>query len=643
MNTPQWVFLAILAATLWQFVSGRFRIDAVAMLTLLALTITGILTPAEAFAGFSSEPAIIVASVFVISAGLSATGVTERIGEAIGRSAGSSEWRAVLVIMPAVAAMAAFSHHLMVTAMMLPILMRLARDRKLSASRLLMPMSLAASLGTTLTLFSAPAFLLANDLLERRAPDSGLGVLSITPIGLALVVVAILYMSLARWILPKHLSGGDDTDYLRLDSYYTELIVEPDSLWRGRTLAEFQSRFDQRLQLVEWMRGGVRQLADSEGAALRAGDVLMVRASPEEIASIQDEPGLALHALVKYSGREAAAKATDAVSASTMKSKAAGTSPTGSSGEGPAELDVADVADPGGASGGNQLVQVVVAPHSQFAGQTIGSVDFLQTLGVVVIGLWRRQGWIRDEISAVELREGDLLVLWGDPARFTELAQHPGFLMMVPFAPQGLRRTRRAAALSIAAGVVFAAATGLLPAQVAFLAGAVGMVLAGCCSISRAYREIDVRIYVMIAGVIPLGAAMEKTGTAALLSRQLEVLMAGWEPVWVLLALFWASALVTQVLSDAATVVLLGPIALALASSLGLAPQPFVVCSALGAVAAFLTPLGHHGNLLILNPGRYSFGDFLRIGVPLTLLIGGVSAALAHMLWLGPIPALFGP
>jgi Na+/H+ antiporter NhaD/arsenite permease-like protein len=165
MEAQQALFLVILTATLALFVSEKLRVDLVAMLALLALTLTGILAPKEALSGFSSEPAIIVAAVFVLSAGLSATGITDRIGAGIARAAGGSEWRTIAVVMPATAALAAFSHHVMVTAMMLPILMRLARDQKLATSRLLMPMSLAASLGTTLTLISAPAFLLANDLL----------------------------------------------------------------------------------------------------------------------------------------------------------------------------------------------------------------------------------------------------------------------------------------------------------------------------------------------------------------------------------------------------------------------------------------------------------------------------------------------
>jgi di/tricarboxylate transporter len=163
----------------------------------------------------------------------------------------------------------------------------------------------------------------------------------------------------------------------------------------------------------------------------------------------------------------------------------------------------------------------------------------------------------------------------------------------------------------------------------------VAMVLSGCVSIDAAYEEIDVRIYVMIAGVIPLGVAMEKTGTAKLFAAQLVAMSSGWSELAMLAALFGAAALLTQVLSDAATVVLIGPIAIAVALALGLPPAPFVVCTALGAVASFLTPIGHHGNLLILTPGQYTFGDFLRVGIPLTLLLGLLSAWLARALWLG--------
>ncbi len=596
MDLQQTIFLVILAGALALFVSGKLRVDVTAMLTLLALVFTGILDGKQALAGFSSEPAIIVAAVFVLSGGLTATGLTDRIGNAIGRAAGGSEWRAIAVVIPAVAALAAFSHHLMVTAMMLPILMRLAREQKLSASRLLMPMSLAASLGTTLTLISAPAFLLADDLLQRSHTE-GLSVFSITPIGVALVAIGLVYMLLGRWLLPKRSGSVDETDYLRLESYYTELVVESGSPWIGKPYREFQKHFEGRLEVVDWLRHGTRLRRRRNEAPLQLSDVLLVRASPDEIASIRDEPGLALHAVAKYGDAQPDEAKTELL-------------------------------------GEEQLVQAMVAPHSEFAGRSVGDIDFLRTLGVVVVGLWRKAGWLRDELSQVQLREGDLLVLWGRRQQFTELAAHHGFLMLVPFSGTQRQRHRWPRALAIMVATVVVAAAELLPAHIAFLAGAVAMVLTRCIGVEAAYREIDVRIFVMIAGVIPLGIAMQQTGTAQLFAELLLRVVADWSPLQVLLVMFAAAALLTQILSDAATTVLLGPVAVSVAVALGLSPVPFVVCTALGAVASFLTPIGHHGNLLILTPGQYTFGDFLRVGAPLTLLIGFTSAWLARWLWL---------
>ena len=282
-----------------------------------------------------------------------------------------------------------------------------------------------------------------------------------------------------------------------------------------------------------------------------------------------------------------------------------------------------------------QLVQAVVAPGSEFIGRSIRELDFARQFHVVIAGLWRRSGEASPRLSDARLREGDLLVLWGRPSRFAELAAHHGFLMLVPFAGEAKRRLRAPVALVILAITILAAATEWLSAPLAFLLGAVAMVATRCLDVEQAYRDIDVRIYVMIAGVIPLGIAMEQTGTADLLANALLHVVIGWSPLAVLLVMFGIAALLTQIMSDAATTVLLGPIAVALAQSLGQPVTPFVVVTALGAVVAFLTPIGHHGNLLILGPGQYRFGDFLRIGLPLTVLIALTSAWMARWLWLG--------
>ena len=593
MELQQIVFLLILAGTLYLFVSERLRIDVTAMLTLLALVVTGILDSKQALSGFASEPAIIVAAVFVISGGLGATGITEQIGQWVGRAAGKGETRAIAVVMPVVAAMSSFTHHVMVTAMMLPIVTRFAKSRGLSASRLLMPMSFGASLGTTLTLVSAPAFLLANNLIQRTGAES-LGIFSITPIGITLVVMGVAYMLLARWLLPKHDSDHGEDDYLRLDRYRTELLVVEGSRWSTRPLSELQKALGDKFRLMGWVRDGQPRDDLGGSSSLLSGDVLLVEASADALASLHDDQGLDLNAIARFGNT--AAKA----------------------GEGDA-----------------QLVQAVLAPGSEFIGYSVRDLNFARRFNAVIVGLWRRGGEHASRLADSRLREGDLLVLWGRPSRFAELAAHHGFLMLVPFAGEAKRRVRAPLALVILLATVILAGSELLPATLAFLLGAVAMVATRCVDIEQAYRGIDVRIFVMIAGVIPLGIAMEQTGTAQLFAHGLLQVVAGWPPLAVLLVMFAVAGLLTQILSDAATTVLLGPIAVELAQSLGLPPTPFVVCTALGAVVAFLTPIGHHGNLLILGPGQYRFGDFVRIGLPLTVMAALVSAWMSRWLWLG--------
>jgi di/tricarboxylate transporter len=377
-------------------------------------------------------------------------------------------------------------------------------------------------------------------------------------------------------------------------------MVDEGSPWIGKPFGEFKAHYEGRLRVVDWLRHGTRLRRRRNERELQAKDVLLVLASPDEIVSIREERGLSLHAVVKY-----------------------GDNAEGSERKADESL------------GEEELVQALVGPGSPFAGKTIGDIDFLRTQGVVVVGLWRKQGWIREEISQVRVQEGDMLVLSGRQPQFVELAAHHGVLMMVPFkgTKRQLHRWPIAAAIMVASVVI--AATELLPAHIAFLAGALAMVLTRCVDLEQAYGAIEVRIFVMIAGVIPLGIAMEQTGTAQVFAGQLLRVVDDWSALYVLLVMFGAAALLTQILSDAATTALLAPVAIAVADSLGLSPVPFVVCTALGAVASFLTPIGHHGNLLILNPGQYTFGDFLRVGIPLTLLIAFASAWMSRWLWLG--------
>ena len=598
MDQQQIVFLVILAAALVLLVTEWIRLDLTGVFIVAALAATGLLSPSDALSGFSSEPAILLASMFVLSGGLSHTGLTERLGAWVGRLSGDSLARAVLVIMPGVALMAAFSHHLMITAMMLPVILTLNRTQNIPASRLMMPMAFAASLGTTMTVIAAPAFLVARSLLERTG-EYEIGIFDITPVGIVLTLIGTAYILLfGRWLLPTREGATAEEDRFRLERYYTELVVLEDSPHSGKTMQDFRDEHEERFQVVDWLRHGQSRGRPWRRKELASGDLLLVRASPDELATLEKQQGLALHAVIQYGQEIPDEKKKDL-------------------------------------PGSERLVQAVVGPDSELVGRNIGSIDFLSRYGVVVVGLWRKRGFMRKELSKVQLKGGDLLVLWGDQKALDQLADNPSFLLLLPFSARDRKLGKGGLAALIMAGSVIAATTGLLPVTIAFLTGAAVMVLTRCLSLKQAYESVDTRIFVFIAGAIPLGLAMEQTGTAALFAGWLADVASPWETTWVLLALFFTAALFTQILSDTATTVLLGPIALGMSALLDISAPAMVFSVAMGAVVAFLTPIGHHGNLLVYEPGAYRFVDFVRVGTPLTLLLGLAVAFLAPIVWPG--------
>lgn len=575
------------------FMTSYLRVDIVAILTILALAITGVLDVKAAFSGFSSEPALIVCAVFVLSAGLAATGVTDRIGQWIGDVAGKSETRANVVIMASVAALSAFTHHLMITAMMLPIVMKICRDKGLPPSRLLIPMATSASLGTTLTLIGAPAFLLANSIL-KRAGEPGLSLFSPALVGGPLVAAGLVLIVLLRWILPRTSGQDNQEDRFKLSEISTDLVVPDGSRWIGKTFSELRDETEKRFSILSWFRNHHVLPIGNGARTLLAGDVLLVKTGSDELVSIEEKLGLALRALQKYGDGEA-------------RSSLAGED--------------------------HRIFQGVIAPRSPFIGRSLSQIHFYHRYGVVAVGLWRKTGWIQDEISNTPLQEGDLVVLWGPEENLEKLTKHRGFLMFLPFQGKSKVRMKMKLASLIMGLSVLTAAMGWLPAYVAFVAGAAAMVLTKCVNIDQAYEAIETKIFVLIAGVIPLGLAMEQTGVDKLLAQQVLNHTAGWSAFAMLMVFFWFSGLLTQILSDAATTVLIAPIAIAFAKAANLSPTAAVVTVTVGAIASFLTPIGHHGNLLILSPGGYRFADFLKIGLPLTAMISVMTCYLSLRAW----------
>lgn len=597
MQQPQIIYLIILTIAVIVLMTERLRNDIVALLIIVALAVTRVLTPAQAVSGFSSEPALVVAGIFVMTGALHQTGVAGTIGTWIGRWAGTSLTRAIAVIMPSVAVLSAFTHHVTTTAIMVPVAADISREKGIPASKLMMPLSFAASLGTAITIIGAPAFLVASSTLTQ-AGRPALGIFSISPIGIAISIVGTLFILLVgRFLLPNRQGAEDSQEHLRLNDYFTELTILPNSPFLGKTWAQVQADQNYKFTVVGWIRHG-RQIQPPFGErTLRQSDVLLVRASPEEIIAFREEAGLEINPVAQYQH-----DTPDAVHG-----------------------DKEDVEE--------QLVQVVVAPRSDLVGRTIGDVDFRQRYGAIVIGIWRKQGWLREEMARIRLRSGDVLVVLGSSHALARVAREGDFLMAVPFQGEA-RRTRKALT---AAGIMLTAvaltAFNVLTLEIASLGGAVAMVLTRCITGRQAYRAIDQRIFVFIAGAIPLGTAMKTTGTAELIATWMQGAVAGWSPFLVCIAIYFAVAVITQFMSDAATTAIFAPVAASLAVALGHAPEAYVVTTAMAAVTAFLTPIGHHGNLLIYGPGGYKFRDFVVVGVPMTVVVSLVIAFLAPLIW----------
>jgi di/tricarboxylate transporter len=429
-----------------------------------------------------------------------------------------------------------------------------------------------------------------------------LGIFSIAPIGLVISLAGtIFFLLVARFLLPAHRGDEDSVDHFRMEGYYTELVILPDSPLIGKTIREIEEQQPTDFKVSAWYRNDRPRNRPFGSKKTQAGDVLVIRTNPDKLATIEQERGIALRPLEKYKETLLPAQENE---------------------NGKEDLS-------------SRLVQSVVAPRSELIGRTIGGIDFLQNYGVIIVGVWRRKGWLRTELSRVRLQEGDVLVMTGDPEALKRISENQSFLILVPFRgePKPLHKARLAGTIMILSTVI--AALNIIPLELAFLTGATVMILSGCISTQQAYQSIDTRIYVFIAGAIPLGLAMQKTGTANLLAGWLQGLVSGWDIHWILLALFLTTGIITQIMSDAATTALFGPIAIALAQGLNLRPEPFVVTVAMAAVTSFFTPIGHHGNLLVYGPGRYQFGDFVRVGVPLTFAVAAIVSVMSPLLWPG--------
>jgi di/tricarboxylate transporter len=602
MNGDTLLVFIILGITILLFVSDRVRLDVTALLSLLALALTGILTPAEALAGFSDPVVIMIAGLFVVGAGIFRTGVAERFGRALGRVAGSGRAGLTAVLMLGAGSLSGFMSSTGTVAVLLPVAASLAWRAQLSPSLLLMPLSIGAMLGGLLTLIGTPPnIVVANQL--AAAGYAPFRFFDFLPVGLAMLGAGMAFMVLlgGRLLAPRapasgpsaaggittlpgeELARGYDVGAI------SRLRVAPGSPLIGQSPAGAGLRQRYAANVLAIRRrvapGALRhRLGRTADQVLHAGDEVDVQAAPAAVERLQNEQGLE---------------------------------------------SVGTTAEPEA-----MLAELLLTPRSRLIGRTLADVRFRTRYGANVLSV-RRQGELHAPRGDLELRFADTLLIAGAPDRIDMLRSEPGDFVVVAQAEDhadGPLSVRQIAAITVMAGMMLLLTFEVVPAVMAVLIAAVAMVLFRCLHMETAYRSINWESVVLIAAILPMATALQKTGGMDAMVAQLAR-VAEFGPLAMLAAVFILTSVLSQVISNTATAVLIGPVAIGAAVGLGVSPHPFLMTVAVAASSAFATPVASPINMLVLGPGAYRFGDFFRVGALLQAVVFVLTMLLVPLLF----------
>ena len=591
----------LLAAVIILFVSDRLRLDLVAMLVVLALMLTNLLTPSEALAGFSDPVVLIIAGLFVVGGGLVQTGVADTLGRWLGRIAGQGEVNLIVVIMVVAAFLSAFMSSTGTTAVLLPVVVSLARDARINPSKLLMPLAFASLLGGMLTLIGTPP----NIVVSNQLVAGGLApfnFFTFTPIGLLVLAIGISFMIfVGRHLLParvRYLPAGppspDDSPSVaelaqtyRLAGNLFRLRIRRSSPLLGRTLAEAGLRARYGINVLE-----IQPRPDKyslplpaqpvqAGTVLNAFDILHVQGAPEKIRQLAREQDFAITADEHFSDH--------------FISQELG------------------------------LVEVLLTPRSRLVGHTLSEVRFHDKYGVNVLAIMHLGQPRQENLADMPLRFGDTLLVEGTWDRIGLLNEERRDFIVVGQPREMAERERPAerapAAILILVGMLALMTFEVVPIVTAVLLAAAAMVLARCLTMEDAYRTINWESVVLIAGMLPMATALEKTGGIHFIADRLTAGFGGMGPLAVMAGLFVLTALFSQFISNTATAVLVAPIAFQSAVALEVQPHAFLMAVAVAASTSFATPVASPVNTLVLGPGGYHFGDYLKPGVTLQILM----------------------
>ena len=606
------VTLLILAAAMYGFVSERFPPDVTALLALLSLLLTGILTPYEAFSGFSHPATISVAAVLVLSAGVERTGALTFIARRLLTPFGNSELSLTAVIMVIIGAISAFINNTAAVAVFIPVVIEVCRRTAASPSRVLMPMSHAATFGGMCTLIGTSTNLVAHEFaISQGLP--GFSMFELGKVGLPMLVAGFAYMLfVGRKFLPR--TQPDEVLTMQPgERYLAELIVEPDSSWIGTEVnaEHFERDFD--VVLIGVLRGGQTLPVGDGDRVLAPYDSLLVRGTLDHVLKLTSQTGLMLQRPRTFAREEE--KGVDDETQEGLKSGAKKVD---------GEQKDSDTRP--------QLAEVVVLTTSGLVGRTLKAARFADTYDAVVLAL-RRRGEVRERPSLTPLLAGDMLLVEGKPDALQALAETRGFLVVGTPAHPEQRPGKLVITIITLMAVVLVVSFGVLPIVTAATAGCVVLMLTGCLRPNEAYRAIDLSLVFILAGSLALGTALNKTGITTVLADWLAGVSATTGPFLVMAGFFVLAVVISELMSNSGTVALLGPITIAVATKMGINPMSLLAAITFGSSAAFAMPIGYQTSLMIYGPGGYHIKDFILMGIPLDLILAILALLLIPYFW----------
>jgi len=581
--------LSIIAAAVVLFATEKLRVDVIALLVLITLALTGLVTVEQAFSGFSNPAVITVWAVYIVSGALFKTGVTDIIGERITRMAGNSEPRLIAVIMLTCGTMSAFMNNIGATAVMLPAVVGISRKSGIPLSRLLIPLSFSSLMGGNMTQIGTPPNILASSILTERGLQS-FGFFDFTPMGIIVFATGILYMVyIGRHLLPAR-KNVEDRQVETLREYITELRVLPDSILLAKPLAELQLADNYDISIFGIIRDG-KKLSRIEGTTtIAVDDMLIVSGDAQSLMGVVEKMGLSIEADARF---KIADLGTDSV----------------------------------------QVFEATLMPRSSMNGKSLKHINFRERYDLTVLAIWRHGQILVKRLGDVKLQIGDSLLLKGPRQRITEFRQSDPFIVLEAVQVESQRRDKIPVMLGIVALVLTLATFGGLHISTALVIGSLLSVLLGVHSMDEAYQAIEWRSVFLIAGMLPLGIAMEATGTAQYLANGIVNVAGDYGIIAVLAGIYILAGLITEPMSNAAATVLMVPIGIDIALGLGVNPQTFVLAIVIGASTSFLTPVGHQSNVLVMGPGGYRFGDYTRVGWLLNIFILIATMIFLPLLW----------